>query len=58
MYGRGANIQNLNQQTLASLMIPVPPIDMQEQFADFIKQVDKSKFIGTIGKHTTRYRGG
>lgn len=43
MYGRGANIQNLNQQTLASLMIPVPPIDMQEQFAAFVEQVDKSK---------------
>ena len=43
MYGRGANIQNLNQQTLSSLDIPVPPKTMQEQFADFVIQVDKSK---------------
>ena len=44
MYGRGANIQNLNQQTLSSLDIPVPPKTMQEQFASFVAQVDKSKF--------------
>ena len=43
MYGRGANIQNLNQQTLSSLDIPVPPKAMQEQFASFVTQVDKSK---------------
>ena len=45
MYGRGANIQNLNQQTLSSLDIPVPPKTMQEQFADFVIQVDKSKAV-------------
>lgn len=43
MYGRGANIQNLNQQTLSSLNIPVPPKTMQEQFATFVAQIDKSK---------------
>lgn len=45
MYGRGANIQNLNQQTLSSLDIPVPPSVMQEQFAIFVAQVDKSKAV-------------
>lgn len=44
MAGRGANIQNLNQQILGTLIIPVPPLDLQNQFADFVKQVDKSKF--------------
>ena len=44
MYGRGANIQNLNQQTLSSLDIPIPPKAMQEQFATFVAQIDKSKF--------------
>lgn len=43
MAGRGANIQNLNQQILASLDIPLPPIELQQQFADFVAQVDKSK---------------
>ncbi len=45
MTGRGANIQNLNQQILRTLVIPVPPIELQNQFADFVKQVDKSKFM-------------
>ena len=43
MVGRGANIQNLNQQILGTLIIPVPPIELQKQFADFVKQVNKSK---------------
>ena len=43
MSGRGANIQNLNQQILGTLVIPVPPIELQEQFADFVQQVDKSR---------------
>ena len=43
MAGRGANIQNLNQQILGSLLIPIPPIELQNQFADFVHQVDKSK---------------
>ena len=44
MYGRGANIQNLNQQTLSSLDIPVPPKALQNQFSAFIARIDKSKF--------------
>ena len=43
MIGRGANIQNLNQQILRELVIPIPPIELQNQFADFVHQVDKSK---------------
>ena len=43
MAGRGANIQNLNQQTLSQLAIPLPPLSLQNQFADFVAEVDKSK---------------
>jgi type I restriction enzyme S subunit len=43
MAGRGANIQNLNQQILASLNIPVPPMELQNQFVDFIDQTNKTK---------------
>ena len=43
MAGRGANIQNLNQQTLSQLAIPLPPLSLQNQFADFVTEVDKSK---------------
>ena len=44
MAGRGANIQNLNQQILGTLVIPVPPLELQKQFTAFVQQVDKSKF--------------
>ena len=43
MKGRGANIQNLNQQILSTLEIPIPPLELQCQFADFVAQTDKSK---------------
>ena len=43
MAGRGANIQNLNQQILGTLIIPVPPMELQNQFAAFVEQTDKSK---------------
>ena len=48
MAGRGANIQNLNQQILATLDIPTPPLELQEQFATFVKQTDKSKVVESI----------
>lgn len=43
MAGRGANIQNLNQQILGTLNIPVPPIELQNQFDAFVQQVNKSR---------------
>lgn len=41
--GRGANIQNLNQQMLSSQEIILPPILIQVQFADFVHQVEAQK---------------
>lgn len=43
MEGRGANIQNLNQQILATMDIPTPPMDLQKQFTDFVSKTAKSK---------------
>ena len=45
MAGRGANIQNLNQQILGELIIPIPPLYLQKQFDAFVDQIDKSKFV-------------
>lgn len=45
MAGRGANIQNLNQQILAALNIPTPPLELQEWFTAFIERIDKSKAV-------------
>lgn len=39
MAGRDANIQNLNQQILGTLIIPLPPLDLQNQFAKFVEQM-------------------
>ncbi len=43
MVGRGANIQNLNQKILASLSIPIPALELQEEFELFVQKIDKSK---------------
>ena len=48
MAGRGANIQNLNQQILASLAIPLPPIELQNEYAAFVEQTDKLKYCGDL----------
>ena len=45
MVGRGANIQNLNQQILETLEIPVPSIELQNQFAAFVQQTDKLELV-------------
>ncbi len=58
MAGRGANIQNLNQQILASLNIPLPPIKLQHQFVDFVAQVNKSKVVYYIINSTLQIIGG
>ncbi len=38
------NQANINAQELKSIKIAIPPIELQNQFADFVKQVDKLKF--------------
>lgn len=45
MTGRGANIQNLSQSLLSKLEVPLPPLALQQEFAAFVQQVDKSRFI-------------
>ena len=41
--GRGATFKEISKSIVEKIRIPVPPIELQEQFADFVKQVDKSK---------------
>ena len=36
---------NLTLKNISDLMIPVPSLEIQKQFTDFAKQIDKSKFI-------------
>ena len=41
----GTTMPNLNQGILSKLMIPVPPIDIQQKFASQIEAIEKQKAI-------------
>ena len=36
---------NINAQELQQIKIQIPPITLQNRFADFVKQIDKSSFV-------------
>lgn len=42
-FGRGANIQNINQDNLGDIQIPLPPISLQNQFADIAQKIENTK---------------
>ena len=44
----GAAQPGINAQKYGALQIPVPPIELQEQFAAFVEQTDKSKLCGKM----------
>ena len=41
---KGATIKGITSELLKSIIIPKPPRNLQDSFAQFVKQVDKSKF--------------
>lgn len=41
----GSTVKGIRSKLLVLLTIPVPPIELQNQFRDFVHQVDKSKVI-------------
>ena len=43
----GATREAITKTELESLDIPVPPLELQQQFATFVQQIDKSKFENT-----------
>ena len=46
----GGAQHNINQGIVKETEIPIPPLDLQNQFADFVKHIDKLKFRETITK--------
>ena len=40
----GSVVKNLNKELVGNLSVPVPPIEEQKQYAEFMHQADKSKF--------------
>lgn len=43
-HGSAKSMVNIPKTQLARLPVPVPPLELQQEFADFVAQVDKSKF--------------
>jgi len=41
--GSAKSMSNISKERLGKLRFPLPPLELQEQFVDFVKQVDKSK---------------
>lgn len=41
--GSAKSMSNISKERLMNLKIPVPPIELQNQFANFVEQVDKLK---------------
>ena len=39
---------NINAKELQNIKIYIPPIELQNQFADIVKQIDKQKFESEI----------
>ena len=44
-FSNRTNLPKVNKNQVEGFTLPLPPIEVQEQFADFVKQVDKSKFV-------------
>jgi len=42
-FSNRTNLPKVNKNQVEGFTLPLPPIDIQEQFSDFVKQVDKSK---------------
>ena len=42
---KGGARDNLSLQNISDLQIPVPPLSLQNSFATFVQQIDKSKFV-------------
>ena len=40
---RGVRQANISNKDILNLVVPIPPLELQNQFADFVRAVDKSK---------------
>ena len=53
----GATREAITKQQIEELQLIVPPIELQERFAEFVTQVDKLKFMNLNQKYIMQKRG-
>ena len=46
--GRGATFKEISKGIVESIRIPVPSMELQQQFAAFVEQTDKSKYYSSL----------
>ena len=46
---KGIAQKTLNLSEIRKITVPIPPLALQQQFAAFVEQTDKSKFCGQTG---------
>ena len=44
-YMTGGTVKFVNKKTMGNISTPLPPLELQEQFAAFVEQIDKSKVV-------------
>ena len=44
-FSNRTNLPKVNKNQVEGFKLPLPPIEMQKQFAEFVKQTDKSKVV-------------
>lgn len=49
---RGVRQANISNKDILNLVVPIPPLELQNQFADFVKHIDKSKLRYQLHTHT------
>ena len=56
--GSGTTFKELSKSVIEKIKIPIPPLTLQTQFADFVQQIDKSKFAvqKSLEKTETLYK--
>lgn len=57
-FSRRANMPKVNKEQVESFNLPLPPYELQKQFSNFVKQIDKSKFAvqKSLEKAETLYK--
>ena len=52
---RGVRQANISNKDILSLVVPIPPVDLQDQFAAFVEQTDKSKYYSELSLELCRF---